>query len=484
MTSQLPFSIECEQAILGSLIFDNRKIDAAAADLERDDFYDPMHRRIFAAIIAMHGDGTVTPLRLWATMQGDPGLSEVGGHAYIVGLAQSAPAIVDIAGLTKTLREFALRRALVDIADELSERACASPPAPAQGLADAATEALLSLGTAARAAPLSPFEAAMASLRDCEDMAAGKPVPLVRTGLAQLDEELGGLRGGDLVVVAARSGQGKSAFMGCVSLNTARAHVPTIVFSLEMTARQWVERMVCDIDFGGVYGGPEKPLWYSRVRNGRMNADEFSRFGTAAQELHGLPLEIHDDDYLTIQQITARARAFKAKHGGQMGLVVLDYLQITNPGEGSDRNREQAVASIARGAKSLAKRLGWAVVAGSQMNEGSEQRTKEERKPQAGDVRESKAIMNEADLILSPYRLAYYVENRKPLGEAAGDAAWASWKAEMDACRHRMDLLCLKNRHGRRFEIELYCDMGASAIRDSAPVRTAADAAARELALS
>jgi replicative DNA helicase len=461
-----PWDINCEQHLLGACLRDNSHIPLASADLDGAHFYDPLHGRLFDTITHLSADGPVTPVLLHAVLKSDPGVVETGGLAYLEALYSGAPSRPPIREYVAVLLDLAMRRELMRIADDL-RREATEPPSDgtARQVADRATEALLSAGRASAPPPITPYEIAQESLRECEAVAQGKVAPMIKTGWARLDDEIGGLRGGDLVVVPAKSGMGKSAFLGGMALNAARAGVPTLVFSLEMTRRQWVERMVCDIDFDTA----RKAMWYSRVRNGRLTAEEFDRFFLASGKLDGLPLEIHDSDDVTIQQIQSRARAFKAKHAGKMGLILLDYLQIVAPTDARE-NRERQVGIIARGAKSMAKMLDWPVVAGSQMNEGGAMRSKEEQRPQAADVRESRGVMNEADLMLSPYRPAWFVENRKP-DASPGDPAWVAWKAELAGVQNRFDLLCLKNRNGRRFDLELFCEMGASAIRDEAPLR-------------
>lgn len=478
-TREAPVEIDLEQAVLGACLINNRLIDVAAAELEPEQFFDPLHRRLFQMIVHLSTEGAVTPIILRSVMKIDPGVKEIGPD-YFFNLADAAPAMPDIPSMARLIREAAAKRELMQISeDTLADVLDGEPNATAQSIADRTTDKLLNLGRATAKPLLSPYEIALSSLKRVEDMAMGKPVPLIKTGLSKLDEEIGGLRGGDLVLVPAKSGMGKSALMGTAALNVARGlqdvredlrrpPVPVIVFSLEMMREQWIERTVCDIDFDTA----PKPMWYSRIRNGRMSSEEISRYGEAMQALHGLPLEIHDDDDLTIQQIGVRARAFKAKHGNApLGLVVIDYAQIVSPID-PRAPREQQVAATARGAKALAKRLGWTVMLGSQVNEADAGRGKDEKRPQLSDTRESKSLGNEADIALSPFRPAYYVENRKPVEAVPGDAAWLAWKAELSACAHRMELLALKNRHGRRFDLELYCDMGASAIRDAAPYQS------------
>jgi replicative DNA helicase len=468
-----PWDVELEQAILGSLLVDNGLIDVAAAELTPEDFYDPLHARMFEFVSYLQSEGTVTPLILASVMKTDPGMVEVGGAGYLAGLAAAAPALPNIRAHARLLKELAARRTLIKIGEDLVTAAYDSPREnPAQAITDGATEALLRVGQQGARPIVSAYDTAMESLSEAEKIASGQPVPLVKTGFDKLDGEIGGLAAGDFLVIPAKSGMGKSALITAMALRAARAGVPAILFSLEMTRRQIVNRMVCDIDFDTA----AKPMWYSRIRNGRLTEAEFSRFGAAAAELHGLPLEIHDDDTLTLAQICGRARAFAARHKGKMILVLVDYIQIINPGEyRKEVTREQVVNGFARGLKGLAKRLGSPVAAGSQMNENAEGRAKDERRPQGGDVRESKGIFNEADLMISPWRPAYFVENRKP-DATAGATVWETWKTEHAACAHILELLGLKNREGRRFNVEIWCEIGSNALRDEQPRRASTDA--------
>lgn len=486
-----PYDIEVEQSMLGSLLRNNKLIDIAAADLDGHHFYDPLHGRIYDMIVHLQTEGEVTPVILHSVMKSDPGIIETGGLEYLKGLFLAAPYQPPVRQYVAILLELSYRRELIAIAEDIRVSAYESPQfdMTAQKVADTATEALLQAGRAVAEPAITAYDSAMESLKECERIARGEGVAMVKTGMEKVDDELGGLRGGDFIVILGKSGMGKSALMGGISRNTAFAGVPTLVFTLEMRRAQWVERMVCDIDYDDAMAEGQRAMWYSRVRNGKINEAEFARFYLASSKLQGLPLEIIEADDLTVQQIQARARAFKAKWGKnsdgseRVGIVIVDYVQIIEPTDPRD-NRERQVAKIARGLKSLGKRLNWPVVVGSQMNENDEGRAKEEKRPQARDARESKAIMNEADIMLSPFRPAYFVENRKPMDAISGDPVWLAWKADLKAVINRFEILMLKNRHGRRIDFDMHCDMGASAIRDHAPrghAQVAADQHARDL---
>ncbi len=471
-----PRDLDLEQAVLGSLLQDNRLIDVAAAELKSAELYDPLHARMLEMIIGLFADGDqVSVHTLYAVMKHDPGVIETGGIAYLDALRAAAPALPAMRTMISQLKELAFRRELLKLGAELQAGVYEGPKeAPSKALADRATEALLYIGAATVKPITSAYEAAMESLREAERHQRGEPVPVVMTGFHKVDLEMGGWRGGDFIVIAGKSGMGKSALMCSIALNAALMGTPVIFFSLEMKRRQVVDRMVCALDY------PEndaRPMWYSKIRNGKMNNDEFDRFAIAANRLPGPELlEIHDDDGLTVAQISARARAFAAKYcrnkdGTQkMGLVIVDYVQIVEPAAGGyQESRERQVSGIARGLKGLAKKLDWPVVGGSQFNDDDKHRVKEEKRPVINDARESKAIGNEADIFLSPLRPAYFVENRKPMDAPRDSPEMITWKGDMREVRHKLELLTLKNRHGRRVDFSLHCEIGSNAILDYAP---------------
>ena len=464
-----PYDIEVEQSCIGSLLVSNDLIDIAAADLRAEHFYDPLHQRLYRTILTIRSEGTVTPLTLHSALKSDPGLASVGGHGYLAGLAQAAPALPNIQQLASILIDLANRRELIRIGEGITNQAYDPPrETPSQAIADGAMEAILRVGQATRPPPPSLSEAGMASLGDVEAMHSGRNIPRVRTGILKLDDETGGFEPGDFVVVMGASGQGKSTLLGSLALGAAMKHQPVIFFSLEMSQKQLVNRMICDLDYDE---HPWDAIWYSRFRNGKLNDDQFSRAGVAIQRLPDSLLRIDDQDDLGVQQITSRARGYASRFPGQIGVVVVDYIQIVATQERQDGTREQEVASVARGLKSLSKRLGWPVVAGSQINEGPNQRTDKNRRPRLSDVSESKRIIKEADFVLCPYREAYYLQQE--WGAGGPDQ---SQKAEYEACKHWIELLCLKNRHGRAFrDLRLWTEIGASAIRDEEPIRTMED---------
>lgn len=461
-----PCDLDLEQAVLGSMITGRGSIDQFAGEIEARHFYDPLHARIFDMMVYLQTEGEVTPLVLASVLRNDPAKTEIDVSEYIRSLAAAAPAVVSTRQWCAHLKDLALLRRLHQIGGDLAELALNNPDqVPASAIAEQATETMLA-ATAEGQKPLqSPFDAGREAIKEIEDAVSGKSIPTILTGIEPLDLELGGLRGGDLITVLGKSGTGKSALMCGMSLLFAMSGVAVLVFSMEMSLRQWTERMVCDIDHLTHY---RRPMWYSRVRNHRLIDDEFERFVLANQKLEGLPLEIIADGALSMFQISARARAFASKHKDKKIVVIGDYLQLIEPYDPRE-NRERQVGRIAYGLKQLAQRIDAPNIWGSQMNENDEARREQERRPRASDARESRGIMNASDIMLAPYRQAVAVENRRPLGLSNDSPDMASWAAEMAAVRNDFDLLCLKNRHGRRFDLKLWAEIGANAIRSRDP---------------
>jgi replicative DNA helicase len=482
-STEIPFDIDLEQAVIGTMIARKGMIDKLAGEISSAHFHDPLHARIFDMAVYLQTEGEVTPTIMASVLRNDPAKSEnLDVAEYVRSLASASPSLPGQAELklwTAELKDLALRRRLHQIGGDLRTLALENPDdIDALNMADQATEELLLVANDNQRPLKTPYELAQEANREIEDAWAGRTIPVLKTGLGALDNELGGIRGGDLITILGKSGMGKSALMCRMSWLMASSGIPTIVFSLEMSARQWIERVITDIDYDA---NPTRPMWYSRVRNHDLrNNDEFDRFVLAGQRLQNIPLQIVDDGGMSMAQISARSRAFAARHKGKRVAVFADYLQLVQPVDQRE-NRERQVARIAYDAKALAKRIDAPVIFGSQMNEQDEQRAKEERRPRASDARESRGIMNASDLMIAPYRPAVAIENRKPLGLPDDAPDMIAWQGDYAMARHQFDLLGLKNRHGRRFDLRMFADMAANAIRDEDPRHQRAAATAEEV---
>jgi replicative DNA helicase len=254
---------------------------------------------------------------------------------------------------------------------------------------------------------------------------------------------------------------GKSVLLSHVAKAAAMEGAPALLISLEMPREQNVQRLIADIDYDD---HPDSPLHYTWFRRGSLRAEQLDRATRAGIRLRQLPLEIFDNSGVNVHQISALAERFAARQR-KMGIVAVDYLQIVAPSDRYSGSKVQEVTEISNGLKSLAKRIGWPVIVGCQLNRLVEGR--DIKRPRLADLRESGAIEQDADVVMGLYRPAYYVEEQRP-EYGPTDPAWATWKAELDAVRNDLDIIVLKNRNGPTGSVKLHVEIAASAIRNRA----------------
>lgn len=464
-----PWSIELEQNLLGSLLADNSRLDKVAGLLTPQSFYDPMHGRLFGAILSMVGRGNVvTPLTLHANMKSDPGVIETGGQAYLDALRSAAPAMPNVRDFANLLSDLQVRRGLIHLGEDIVSEAHEPPSQDFfPKLMSSTMDRLMGMSRSVIAPAQLAEDVARLSLKRVEDIRSGLIVPGIPTFLSPVDRMIGGMQAGDLIIIAGRPGMAKSALMGGISLHAATAMHPTLVFSLEMFAAQWVERNITDLDFDGY---PNDPIPYQLFRTGNFTDAQMDRIALAATRLNNIPLEICDTPHLTMDDIGARARAFRSKYPDQLCLIVVDYLQIIQAIAGKDRSREQEVGSFARGLKALAKSIGCPVVAGAQMltKGGDPRMANKEQIPTLAGIRESGNIEAEADIVAMPHRKAWFLRKNKP-DLPADDPEMLAWEGDYNACKNLLKLYLPKFRHGEDGEVDLFADMRSSSVRTEKP---------------
>lgn len=453
--------IEVEQAVLGACFRRPDLLPEILTLCPPDEFYFVPHPLIAQAIHDAHKEGVpIKPLNIAARIADDKEFADAGSRAYLEAMESITPAS-GVMELAKGLVDTRLRRqglaAAQQAADALNRPGTGVMEAlrPVLDMADHAMQVL------GKRDHMPIRAAADAMLRNASDRAAGRCQVAATTGVTLLDESIGGLQGGDLVVFAGRPGMGKSALLMTTALRAAMEGRPVICFSLEMTQERLLQRIGCDLDFDE---HPYAPLSYSWFRNGSANHEQVARLGEALKRLPE-NLTIVENGSLDIHDITAQARAFAARHQA-MGVVVIDYLQKVSAGDRYRGNRVQEVTEISGLSKALAMQLKWPVVVGAQLNRGVESR--EEKRPNLSDLRESGAIEQDADAVIGLYRPAYYVEKKKPATGRA-DTAWDAWEIEFETVKNRLDLFVMKNRNGAEDSFDVFCDMRASAIRDGRP---------------
>ena len=454
----VPYDIDIEQALLGAIFVDNKAIERVSAVLRPDHFYDPLHQRLYEAIVASFERGgiIVTPLTLHAQMKADPGLIEVGGLTYLANLAAAAPALPNVRDYAHILHDLWVRRALINIGETIVNTAYEAPleKPPATQISEA-EKALYGISETSRYGD-GPLDFA-ASLKLAVDAAAdaqerGGKISGVSSGFADIDSLLGGLQASDLLILAGRPGMGKTALATNIAFNAARLHAqdtadgarsrgaPVLFFSLEMAAQQLAARILSE----------QTEIEMSKIRSGRFSESEWERFVLKMQDLSTIPLYIDDTGGISIAQIAARARRFNREKG--VGLIVIDYLQLIEPTRRVE-SRVQEITEITKGLKTLAKELKVPVLALSQLSRGVDSR--DDKRPVLSDLRESGSIEQDADVVMFVFRQAYYEKSRKP---DESDPKFEEWAEKWARVEHIADLLVEKHRHGPTTKLDLFFD--------------------------
>ena len=454
--ASLPHNLEVEQALLGTLLFDNAAYERLGDNLQSRHFYEPFHQRLFDAIEEHVRKGMLAePIVLMERFKRDPAFEELGGIRYLADLVDRAPPAANAGDYGRMVYDLALRRDLIRIGGEISRVAQEGgdeEPIEAREQIEHAEQQLYAL--AESGAPSTGFVTFADALSEAVKMTAEAferdgGLAGTSTGLIDLDKKIGGLHPSDLIILAGRPSMGKTALATNIAFNVARAYAwepqpdgsrrtvrggVVAFYSLEMSAAQLALRLLADAS--GVSG--------DKLRKGEIDASEFGRVRDAAIEIQEAPLHIDDTGGLSIAKLAARARRLKRQHG--LDLIVVDYLQlVTGGGKGGDQNRVQEVSLITQGLKALAKELAVPVIALSQLSRQVEQR--EDKRPQLSDLRESGSIEQDADMVMFVYRESYYVGRAEP--DAVKDASkHLEWQDEMDRLKGLAEVIIGKQRHG------------------------------------
>jgi replicative DNA helicase len=455
----VPYDVEVEQALLGAILVDNQALERVSALIRPEHFYDPLHARIFETMSqAMErGSFALTPLTLHAAMKADPGLIEVGGTAYLAGLAQAAPALPNVRDYARILHDLAVRRSLIRIGEDIVNTAYEAPTekGPAQQIAEA-EKALYAVSESSKygEGPLDFHEALRRAVESAEKaQARGGRISGVTSGFTDIDQLLGGLQPSDLLILAGRPGMGKTALGTNMAFHAARAYIqdleagaeiprgaPVLFFSLEMAAQQLSARILAE--------QTEIEMW--KIRNGKFSESEWEKFVLTMQELSTLPLYIDDTGGISIAQIAARARRLQREK--KIGLIIIDYLQLVEPSRRQE-NRVQEITEVTKGLKTLAKELNVPILALSQLSRGVDSR--DDKRPVLSDLRESGSIEQDADVVMFVYREEYYLKSREPDPSSADHAKWLE---KCERAHRRAEVLVEKHRHGATNKIDLYFD--------------------------
>lgn len=395
---RLLFSDEAECAILGGLMIDSSAPDLLDDSLAAEHFYRDDHRRIFAAILRLVAAGRSTDaMTVFAELEESGDAERSGGMNYLAEVANGAPSAANLRRHAEIVIERAMLRALRATGDEIAQRAV-EPGATAAEKVDAAQAKIMALTDRARRKfePVTVRDAMSRHLRLIDDRREGRVPTGLSTGFADIDKRMnGGLHPGQLVIVAARPAMGKSALAMQVALHFAMQGRPSLFCSQEMPESDLMDRITAL--------QARVPL-SSVIRSSEMSADDYDRLCAALPALRDAPLMLDEQPALTLMAVRNKVRRVAREHGS-IGLLVVDYLQLM-VGDGSEQNRNSEIERISRGLKQLAKEFGTPVVALSQLSRKCEERPN--RRPIASDIRDSGAIEQDADVILTIYRDEIY----------------------------------------------------------------------------
>jgi replicative DNA helicase len=394
-----PNSVEAEQSLLGGLMQDNEAWDKIADIVVAHDFYRKDHRLIFSAISALAEDGHPCDVVTVSEHLGNRSeLEDAGGLEYLATLTNETPGAANARAYAKILRERSTLRSLINAGNEITGSAFATDGRAASELVDEAERLVFEIaemGSRGRAG-FQSLKQILPTAVDRIDLLhqSDGDITGIPSGFSEFDKLTAGLQPGDLVVIAGRPSMGKTTFAVNIAENAAiGARVPTAIFSMEMPSEQLAFRMISSL------GRVDQ----THLRTGRFPDEDWSRINTAVQLMSDAPIYIDDTPGLSPTEIRARARRLKRE--ADLGLIVIDYLQLMQV-HGTTENRATEISEISRSLKALAKELRVPIIALSQLNRSVEQR--QDKRPVMSDLRESGAIEQDADLIIFIYREEVY----------------------------------------------------------------------------
>ncbi|KVV12386.1 replicative DNA helicase [Burkholderia ubonensis] len=400
----VPHSVEMEQSVLGALMIDNDAIDRIGA-LRASDFFRYEHRIIFEAIGKLIMSGrTADVMTVFDRLSTEGTLDRTGGLPYLNSVVQSTPGAANIYRYAQIVVERAKLRQLLSAVDEIGAEVANPKGRSADELVAIAQSKFEQLSDGRSEGPKFIGEYLTPVVETIDSEYQGNAPTAISTGLSDLDFKLsGGMRGGDLVIIAGRPSMGKTALAMAISEHVAEHHGPALVDSLEMPGTQLAQRAI----------SRQGDIALQRVRNGSKFSDEdWPKLTNVVGRLTELPLLVDETAGMSLPEIVSRARAVKRKHG--LKLLVVDYLQLMTGGP--DERHDLRIASYSAGLKALAKQLDIPVIALSQLNRALEQRPN--KRPTMADLRDSGAIEQDADTILFLYRDEVYHENTPDPGVA------------------------------------------------------------------
>ena len=395
---QAPHSVSAEQAVIGSMLIDSRCIPDVIEKLRGNEFYIQQNRDIFETVYSMFSYGqTIDPITVLDQMK-VRGVYRETSDDYIAELMRITPTAANVLEYCSIVSDRALLRNLAGAADEINELVY-SGAGEAEHMLEAAERKIYALRSGRNVGGLMPISTVVQSVYEnlSEAAASGQKIPGLPTGLPDLDRNILGLNKGELILIAARPGMGKTSIALNIALSVAKNVKKTVaVFSLEMSREQLVSRLLAG----------ESLVSSQSLLTGQLGTEEWRRIASAAQVLSETDMRIDDNPMLSVSDMNAQCRRLS-----NLGLVVIDYLQLMQSAGGDARSysgesRQQVVSDMSRMLKIMAKELNVPVICLSQLSRSPEGRN--DKRPVLSDLRESGAIEQDADVVIGLYRDGYY----------------------------------------------------------------------------
>ena len=395
-----PHDEDAEQAVLGSMLTDNDAVMAAVEVLREDAFYREDNKIIYQAILNLYSKSEpIDIITLKDELESMGKFEQVGGFEYLASLPDKVPTTANVQKYIKIVEEKSVLRNLIKTANEIIELGY-NPTEDVEDIMDGAEKKIFDIMQSKNTKSYTPIKDVLVeSFTNLEKLYNQKQhVTGVPTQFYDLDDKTAGLHGSELILVAARPAMGKTAFALNIATNAAlRANVPVAIFSLEMSKDQLVNRMLCS----------EAMVDSNKVRTGKLDEEDWTKLAEAIGPLSEAGVYIDDTPGISVMEIRTKCRKLKMEKN--IGLVVIDYLQLISGSNKRNGSREQEISEISRSLKVLAKELNVPVIALSQLSRAVEQR--DDHRPMLSDLRESGAIEQDADIVMFLYRDDYNKES-------------------------------------------------------------------------
>tara|TARA_B100001996_G_scaffold190298_1_gene145532 strand:- start:218 stop:1636 length:1419 start_codon:yes stop_codon:yes gene_type:complete len=444
---ELPNNIEAEQSVLGSILISNEIFDEINTIISNNNFFDPMHQKIFGAIENLIYKGMLAnPITLKNYFENEK--DEINIPEYLVKITKFSTSSRQAIEYSKIIYDMFVRRELIKISENTIYSAKLSDiNISGQNIIENSEKLFFDLAERGSvSSSLVKFDEAVKFTIEMATNAYKNEGGIVGvpTGLRDLDDRLGGLHKSDLIIIAGRPSMGKTALATNIAFNAAKniqennKKSCVAFFSLEMSSEQLSTRILAE----------QSRIKSNDIRRGKISDEQFDKFIETSKNISELPLFIDETPAISIAALSNRARRIKRLHG--LDMIVVDYIQLMRASLNNKDGRVQEISEITQGLKAIAKELSVPVLALSQLSRQVEQR--DDKKPQLSDLRESGSIEQDADVVMFVYREAYYLERKEP---RPSTVEHAEWQAKMNEVSILAEIIIGKQRHGPTGKIML-----------------------------